>query len=199
MQTIIKPGIWKILKVFYSNRNNPVHLRELARLSRMNESTASLHLHHMVKGGIMRHIPEGNLKKFYLTKSHLPEIFPLFDQERLEKLPLLRKNAIQMYIKSLEQKPVLLIVFGSTAKGTWKEDSDLDVFEISSIKGIRKDTGVEKRVEAQTGIHLQVFRMSEKDFLHELMTKKDKVLQSALHTGFPVFNQKYFYEVIYHE
>ena len=196
MQTIIKPGIWKILKIFYSNSNKPVHLREIARLSSMNESTASLHLKNLVKDGILKHASEGNLKKFYVSKSSIPEIFPLFDQERLEKLPLLRKNAIKMYIKSLENKPVLLIVFGSTSKGTFKEDSDLDLFEVFSIK---KDAKAEKLVEAQTGVHLQVFRLSEKDFLNELITKKDKVLQSALNSGFPVFNQKYFYEVIYHE
>jgi predicted nucleotidyltransferase len=162
----------------------------------MNESTASSHLNNLVKDGIMKHASEGNLKKFYVSKNHLPEIFPLFDQERLEKLPLLRKNAIKLYIKSLENTPVLLIVFGSTAKGTFKDDSDLDLFEVFSIK---KDAKAEKLVEAQTGVHVQAFRMGEKDFLNELITKKDKVLQSALNTGFPVFNQKYFYEIVYHE
>lgn len=196
MQTIIRHGMWKILNIFYSNKNKPVHLREIARLSSMNESTASLHLKNLVNDGVMKHISEGNLKKFYVSKSHLPGIFPLFDQERLDKLPLLRKNAIKLYVKSLENTPVLLIVFGSTAKGTFKKDSDLDLFEVFSIK---KDAKAEKLVEAQTGVHLQVFRMSEKDFLNELITKKDKVLQSALNTGFPVFNQKYFYDVVYHE
>ena len=194
MQTIIKPGIWKILKLFYKNRNKPVHLREIARLSGMNESTASFHLNNLVKDGIMKHESEGNLKKFYVSKSHLPEIFPLFDQEQLEKLPLLRKNAIKLYIKSLENKPVILVVFGSTAKGTFKDDSDLDLLGVFSVK---KDAKAEKLAEAQTGVHLQVFRLSEKDFLDELITKKDKVLQSALNSGFPVFNQKYFYEVVY--
>ncbi|MBI3036058.1 nucleotidyltransferase domain-containing protein [Candidatus Woesearchaeota archaeon] len=196
MQTIIKPGIWKILKIFYNNRNKPVHLREIARLSSMNESTVSLHLKNLVKDGILKFISEGNLKKFYVSKSSIPEIFPLFDQERLEKLPLLRKNAIKMYIKSLENKPLLLIIFGSTAKGSFKEDSDLDLFEIFSIK---KDVKAEKLVEAQTGVHIQVFRLSEKDFLNEIITKNDKVLQSAINSGFPAFNQKYFYEVIFNE
>src|SRR3989338_6139684 len=196
MQTIIKTGIWKILNIFYSNRNKPVHFREIARLSGMNESTASSHLKNLVENGIMKHVSEGNLKKFYVSKSYLPEIFPLFDHERMEKLPLLRKNAIKMYIKSLENKPVLLIVFGSTAKGSFKEDSDLDLFEVFSIK---KDTKAEKLVEAQTGVRIQVFRLSEKDFLNETITKKDKVLQSAINSGFPAFNQKYFYEVVFNE
>ena len=196
MQTLIKPGIWKILNIFYTNRNKPVHLREIARLSGMNESTASLHLNQLAKAGVMNHVKEGNMKKFYVSQSHVSEIFPLFDQERLEKLPLLRKNAIKLYIKCLENTPVLLIVFGSTAKGTFKGDSDLDLLEVFSIK---KDSNAEKIVEAQTGVHVQALRMSEKDFLNELIVKKDKVLQSALNTGFPAFNQKYFYEALYNE
>ncbi len=196
MQTIIKPGIWKILKIFYSNRNKPVHLREIARLSSMNESTVSSHLKTLVKDGIMKHSSEGNLKKFYVNKNHLSEVFPLFDQDRMETLPLLRKNAIKMYIKNLKNTPVLLILFGSTAKGGFKEDSDLDLVEVSNIK---RDSHAEKLVEAQTGVHLQLFRLSEKAFLNELITKKDNVLQSALNSGFPVFNQKYFYEVVYRE
>ncbi|MBI4439395.1 nucleotidyltransferase domain-containing protein [Candidatus Woesearchaeota archaeon] len=196
MQTIIKQGIWKILKIFYSNRNKPVHLREIARLSGMNESTASLHLKNLVKDGILKYASEGNLKKFYVSKSSIPEIFPLFDQERLENLPLLRKNAIKLYIKRLENKPVILIVFGSTAKGSFREDSDLDLFGVFSTK---RDTRAEKLVEAQTGVHIQAFRLSEKDFLNEIITKKDKVLQSAINSGFPVFNQKYFYEAVFNE
>lgn len=196
MQSIIKPGIWKILKIFYSNKNKPVHLREIARVSGMNESTASLHLKKLLKDSVLKTMSEGNLKKFYVNIKHLPEIFPLFDNERLESLPLLRRNSIKIYIRELESKPLILIVFGSTAKGSCREDSDIDIFEISNVKCKGK---AEKIAEAQTGIHLQVFRMSEKDFLHEIAAKNDKVLQSALNTGFPVFNQKYYYEAVYHE
>src|SRR3989344_224933 len=171
MQTIIKPWIWKILKIFYSNRNKPVHLREIARLSGMNESTASLHLNNLVKDGILKHASEGNLKKFYVSKSHIPEIFPLFDQERLEKLPLLRKNAVKLYIKSLENTPVLLIIFGSTAKGTFKDESDLDLFEVFSKKN---GAEAKKLLRAQKGGGLKVLRMSEKDFLNELILKRIK-------------------------
>ena len=195
MQTIIKPGIWKILNIFYNNKDKPVHLREIARLSHMNESTASMHLNSLVKNRILRAEADGNLKKFYISKNYIPMVFPLFDYERLENLPLLRKNAIKLYIKSLESKPLLTVVFGSTAKGNFKNESDLDILEVSNSK----DNKAKKIAEAQTGIHMQVFRMGEKQFMEELISKKDNVAQSALNTGFPVFNQKYYYDVIYHE
>src|SRR3989344_801221 len=187
MQTIIKPGILKILRIFYSNGNKPVHLREIARSSHMNESTASMHLNSLVKKGILKAAVEGNLKKFYISKDFTPVILPLFDYERLENLPLLRKNAIKIYLKSLETKPLLAVVFGSTAKGNFKNDSDIDILEVSNSK----DNRSKRVVEAQTGVHMQVFRIGEKQFIEELKLKKDNVVQSALNTGFPVFNQKY--------
>ncbi len=195
MQTIIKPGIWKILKIFYNNKNKPVHLREIARISRMNESTASLHLNLLVKSSILRAEFDGNLKKFNITAGYVPEIFPIFDYEKLENLPLLRKNAIKMYIERLEKKPVIVVVFGSTAKGTFKEESDLDMLVI----GNKNKDNTAKYVEAQTGMHIQIFKISEKQFTLEVSARRDKVVQSALNTGFPVFNQKYYYEVICHE
>jgi len=195
MITIIKPGIWKILKIFYNNKNMPVHLRGIARLSDMNESTASLHLNSLVKNGILKAVADGNLKKFFISLKYIPLMFPIFDNEKLESLPILRKNAIKMYIEKLEKKPLILVVFGSTAKGNFKNDSDLDILEITDFN----DNKAKKFVEAQTGISIQSFKITEEHFIEEISLKKDKVIASAINTGFPVFNQKYYYEVIYHE
>ncbi len=83
MKTIIKPAVWKIAKLFYSNHNSALHLREIARKTKMNESGISRHLNNLVKQQILRTSKEGNLKKFYITKKQIPNIFPLFDEEKL--------------------------------------------------------------------------------------------------------------------
>jgi predicted nucleotidyltransferase len=197
MKSLLKPSIWKILRLFYEDRNMPLHLRDIARKVKLNESTVSTHLNNLNKAGILKSQSDANLKKFYINKDKIPEIFPLYDNDKLESLPVLRKDAIKLYIKKLEKKPLLLIVFGSTSKGTFRKDSDLDILEITSEKN--KDEKIEKYIEAQTGIKIQTFKISEEQFKEQLKSKKDKVIQSALETGFPVFNAKYFYEVIYNE
>lgn len=185
------------MKVFYDNRNKEVHLRGIARSTKMNESSITRHLNNLVKNNMLKAIKEGNLKKFSVNKKYIPKIFPLFDYEKLEGLPLLRKSAIKMYIEKLEFKPVLLVVFGSTAKETYKEDSDIDILEIIQFDNDNKK--VINEVEAQTMINIQTFRLTEKEFNKEMITKEDKVVQSAMNTGFPVFNEKYYYEVMYNE
>ncbi len=197
MKALLKPSIWKILKLFYENNNIPLHLREIARKVKLNESTVSSHLNNLVKERILKAETEANLKKFYINKNKIPEIFPLFDSEKIESLPLLRRDAIKIYIKKLEKKPLLLIVFGSTAKGTYRKDSDLDILAVFPEKN--NDKEIIDYVNSQTGIKIQTFKMNEEQFKEERILKKDKTVQSALETGFPVFNEKYFYEVRYNE
>jgi len=194
MKTIIKPAIWKILKLFYDNHNSPLHLREIARETKMNESSISRHLNNLVKQRILKFSKEANLKKFSIVNKQTPLIFPIFDEERLETLPLLRKDAIKIYLKKLKKKPLLVIVFGSTAKETFRKDSDIDILKISSAKD--KDEEAKDYVDAQTGLKLQVLDLTEEQFKKELKMKEDYVVQSALKTGFPIFNAKYYYEAI---
>ncbi len=197
MKTLLKPAVYKILKRFYSNHNLPLHLRELARKVEMNESSISRHLNHLVKIGLLKTIFEANLRKFYVTPRRIQIVFPLFDEERVEKLPLLRRNAVRYFIQKLEKTPVIAVVFGSTAKGNFRDDSDLDLLLVTNVK--INDVPAKNFVEAQTAVRIQTFLISEKEFKKELKTKTDKVLLSALETGFPVFNQKYYYELVYYE
>ncbi len=55
----------------------------------------------------------------------------------------------------------------------------------------------ERYAENQTGIPIQIFQTDLKNFKDNLLTKNDHVLGSATETGFPVFNNKSFYEEIY--
>ncbi len=197
MKAIIKPAIWRMLKLFYSNGNTPLHLREIARKTKMNVSSVSRHLNKLVKEDILKTSKEANLRKFYVVKTQIPLIFPIFDEERLASLPLLRRDAIKLYLDKLEKKPLLVIAFGSTAKETFRKDSDIDLVKVTSNRD--KNKKAEEYAEAQTGIKIQVFSLTEKRFRKELKMKEDFVIQSALKTGFPVFNAKYYYEAINNE
>lgn len=197
MEQLINKNYLSILELFYNNRNTPLHLREIARKIKLNQSSASRHLNHLEKTSILESTHEGNLKKFKINIKKIPDIFTIFDNLKLEKLPLLRKNAIKNYINLIGKKPILLIIFGSTAKGTYKETSDIDLLEITSQKKEIKD--ITKRIEAQTGMRLQIFQLTEQKFEKELKEKNDKVIQAAIKTGFPIFNQKYFWEMMYNE
>lgn len=197
IRTIVHKQYWKIIKLFYDNHNNLLHLREISRKIGIKESSTSLHLNSLENANILKSEREANLKKYFLKKQVIPQLFSLFDTEKLENLPLLRKNAVKEYLKSLPNKPLLLIVFGSTAKGTFTEKSDIDILQISNSKKNIKEA--KNNAEAITGQELQIFHISETKLYKELKMKQDQVLQVAITTGFAVFNKEYFYELIYNE
>ena len=140
----------------------------------------------------------GNMKKYYL--SHNPKTYALltlFDTERFEKLPALRKKAIRLYLDRLHEKPVFVLLFGSTAKNTFSEESDIDLLLITNRKIDAKEA--EKEAEVLTSIKISTFQTGFHRFREEIKLKDDAVIQSALFSGYPIYNHLAYYEEIYHE
>lgn len=197
MRTLIKNVYWNILALFYSNRNKSLHLREISRRIRLDQSALTRHLNSLTDAKILCFEKEANLKKFRIRNTQIKSIFPIYDENRFEALPLLKKNALRSYIEKLEERPIFVILFGSTAKGTSKEDSDIDII---SVFNRRTNTEEAKRyAQAQTGLTVSEFQMTYKEFLKEVKLKDDNVIQAGIETGFPVYNSREYYACIYDE
>lgn len=198
MITILKSGFWKIMQRFYKDKNAKLHLREIARQTKLHEPSVTRFLQSLEKEQILKSEKEGNLKRYSLkrtTRAYF--VLELFDIERFEKLPAIRKNAIQTFLNKLPEKPVFAVLFGSTAKGTYKEDSDIDILLITNNQISAKEA--EKEADSLTAIKISTFQIKYNDFLIELKMKEDKVVQSALQSGYPLINHIQYYEVLYNE
>jgi len=124
-------------------------------------------------------------------------ILEIFDIERFEKLPGIRKRAIQEYLNKLPEKPVFAVLFGSTAKGTYTESSDIDILLVTNNAVSARDA--EKEADVLTAIKISTFQMKYAEFLIELKMKEDQVVQSALQSGYPLINHIQYYGVLYNE
>jgi len=198
MTTVLKPGVYKILKEFYVGKNNKIHLREMARKTGMHGQSIYRYLNELEKKKILKSEKDGNLKKYMLR--HNQEVYALlalFDVEKVEKLPLMRKSAIMTYINSLPSPPVFAVVFGSTAKESYTENSDIDILLITYKKIDTKNA--EKEADALNGIKISTFQITYEEFKKELKLKQDKVVQSALESGYPLLNHLYYYWVLKNE
>jgi predicted nucleotidyltransferase len=196
MISLIKSGHWKILQLFYNNKTAKLHLREIARKAKLHEPSTTVFLKSLEKDGILKSEKDGNQKKYSLKLNYKSySIFELFDLEKFNSLPSIRRNAIKYFIDQLEEKPLIVFIFGSTAKGVFREDSDIDLLLISNKK--IKTEEAEKHSESLTGIKISVFQILLNDFSKEIKLKEDPVIQSAMVSGYPVFNNLYYYEVLY--
>ena len=198
MLTILKPGYVKIMRLFYKDANVKLHLREIARQTGLFEPSAYRFLNSLEKDKILKSERDGNLKKYSIKKGRRTYfIFEAFDLERFEKLPSIRKRAIKTYLGTLPKKPVFAILFGSTVKGTHKDDSDIDIFLVTNNK-INAEQA-KKETNALTATKMSTFQIMFKDFLTDLKMKEDKVMQSALSSGYPLINHIQYYETLYNE
>ena len=198
METILKTGYTKIFSLFYPQKMISLHLREIARKTKLNVHSTSRILFSLEKEAILKTEKEGNLKKYTVNASlNTFLLCALFDLEKKGKIEKRRQRAIDIFLRSLEKQPIIAFLFGSTAKGLETEGSDIDILFIENEK---IDTNnAENETEALTGIKINVLQISLQEFKKELKIKEDHIIQTALKTGYPITNHIFFYEVYFHE
>lgn len=195
MTTLLKPGNEKVLRIFYENKGKNLHLREIARKANLYGQSITRYLNQLEKHGILKSEKEGNLKKYSLKRNkQVYAALSLFDIERYEHLPSARKNAIASYMNKLKEKPVFAVLFGSTGKETYRNDSDIDLLIITNRRIETKEA--EKEADMLTSMKISSFQMTYNDFIKEIKMKEDQVVQSAIFSGYPVINHVAYYEAL---
>ena len=198
MKTVLKEGYERIIRIFYSNKNIKMHLREIARKAKMNENSAFRFLKQLENEKILIPRKDGNLKKYEIVKNDITYyMLTYFDITKLNSLPSIRRNAIAYFMQGLDEKPIFAVLFGSTAKNTFSEDSDIDLLLI-----VNKRINTEKAedyADSLTAIKIKCLQIKFNEFEKELKLKEDKVVQSALNTGYPITNHIEYYRMIYNE
>jgi len=190
MLTLLSQPIKKIVKVFYEEKHEQVHLRELSRRTNLKGPSITKTLQQLEQANILHSHKDGNLKKYQI--SNPANVFQLFDEERKNKLPKDKQRTIKQFLNRLPEQPVYTILFGSLAKNNATKESDIDLLIITNNTINTKQA--QEEAEALTNNKVSVFQITYKEFLAEIKLKEDKVIQSAISTGFPITNNKQFYE-----
>lgn len=195
MKTIMKSGCEKIIRLFYSDKNAKIHLREIARKTRLNENSATRFLLDIEKENMLVSEKDGNMKKYSILKNDITfALFALFDTERFSRLPAVRKNAISHFLNELVEKPVIAVLFGSTAKETYRNESDIDLLLVVNRKISTENA--ENYAESQTGMKVNAIQIAFPAFFNELRIGSDSVIKSAVSTGYPLSNHILYYREV---
>lgn len=198
MKTILNKKYEAIMELFYEKKNETFHLREISRKLSLNPNTAFKSLNDLEKEDYIQYKRQGNQKRYTMNKTlKTYSVFSFFDTERYESLPKSRKRAIKYFLHSLEQKPLITILFGSTATENFRENSDIDLFLITNSKIQTQEA--EKYSESQTGIKINTFQLTFKEFQNQIKLKQDKTLLSAIKSGYPLTNHITYYKEVLSE
>ncbi len=119
----------KTLTLFTKGYNKEYYIRELNKLLKVSPRTSFVTLKKMEKFGILKSKLRGKIKTYSIVNSHISREFFILT-EQYKKIQFLEKNhLIKEVLEKIDQHiQGIVIVFGSFAKDTQKEDSDLDLF-----------------------------------------------------------------------
>ena len=190
-------GRAKIVECFYRNREKELYFSEILRETKLTQNTTLKHLKALQEANLLTSIKKiGNT--FYKTNLKNPQIFSIFsyfDYKRFNGLPLARKRAITEFLDKIEIKPLIMLVFGSTAKGTFGKESDIDILLVYNKKE-EKEEKLRQDIEAITGAKIQTFIISYNYFKEQILKKEDSVIVHAIKTGFVMSGHYNFYKEV---
>ncbi|MBU0457153.1 MAG: nucleotidyltransferase domain-containing protein [Nanoarchaeota archaeon] len=178
----------KIIDLFRSNYLAQFHVREMAKLTKKSHVTLLPHLKDLEKDKILTPKTIGKNKIYSLnfdniiTKNYLTLSETVATTIFLEQIFLIKKITTEIFNFSFSGT---IILFGSYAKKTFKEDSDIDLFylgqitdkEIQNIKKISKIYGKTINVKKSTLKNFEL-GLRKKDPLIIEIIKNHVILQN---------------------
>jgi hypothetical protein len=170
---------WAVLE-FFLGGSRRIHANGLAKLLKISVSTAQHYLVEYEKQGILEKQRTANLVLYSLKETPLT----------LElKKAFFLSGVLPFAEQFKEQNPFVstLALFGSHAKGTFDEKSDIDLIAIGQEKKIRLDSL--KKMEEKTGkeAKIQVFSLAE---WRNLVNKNDSFAIAVLKNNVLLFGSQ---------
>lgn len=174
----------KLLEKIYLNPG--IHKRELSK--KLNLGMPSIDYGLKKINNVINKKKHGNQINYFLnySKHELSPLLNIVEYSRLDKLPGKIRLSINDFLKDLEIKPIIALIFGSYATGNYNNNSDIDLFLVfQNIDDSKKIENSAKKISMKTNTQInpiylnfnefkESFYNSRKDFFKKL--KKDKII-----------------------
>jgi predicted nucleotidyltransferase len=174
----------RILEQIYLNPG--IHKRELSKQLKLGMPSIDCGLKKISK--LIKQKKVGNQINYFLdySKEMLSSALGTVEYSRFEKLPVKIKLSVRDFLKELEVKPVIALIFGSFANGTYTKNSDIDILLVfQKIEDSKKIENTAKKISMKTNTQLSPVYLSYKEFKESFHNqtkeffkklKKDKVI-----------------------
>ncbi len=174
----------RILEQIYLNPG--IHKRELSKQLKLGMPSIDYGLNKINK--LVKMQKAGNQINYFLdySKEGLSSALSIVESGRFEKLPVKVRLSVRDFLNDLEDKPIIAVIFGSYADGTYTKNSDIDVLLVfQKIEDSKKIENTAKKISMKTNTQLnpvylsyqefkRSFHNSTKEFFKKL--KKDKII-----------------------
>jgi len=166
-----------ILKPFFENPNREFHIREIARILKINHTSVRQYLSRLARDDLLE-ARKGKIFKTYKAKIN-KKFLNLKLYYNLEKI---RKSGLIEELERIYDFPTI-VVFGSYAQALDDEKSDIDICILSDIKKAFNIKKYEKRLNRR----ISLFLFSSKEW--ERLKRKNPELINNISNGIVLAGQ----------
>jgi predicted nucleotidyltransferase len=175
------------------------HLRELSRTT----STAMPNLLRFIsileKENVIKKTKDGNLVKIKLKKSERTlSYLKRTNTEAFYSLPKKTQQILQDFMDILKIKPLIIILFGSYAKGTYTSNSDLDLLLIYQSESAEKlSANTAKSIGHLGGIEINSIELPYTRFEKNFLDREHQFSREIRNNIIVLRGAEYYYELIW--
>ncbi len=180
---------YEILRQFIRDYSREIYGRQLIGKVNISQKAIALTLEELEKEGILKARKQGNIKYYSLNVEYSEIKDMLIVIEHLRKKEFLTKYRVLAHLFKEDKR--IVGIFGSYAKDTQKEDSDIDMFIIG--KKIPEDYE-EKGKKFDLNVSIKYF--SEKEWL-QLVKTKNNLWKEIISNHVLIFGMEEFVKVIW--
>ena len=185
---------YKIFQAYFNSKKSNLYFNEIKELSNLSDSSLSNSLKNLVRDKILSR-EEKKSNTFYKIKNK--KLFAIKFSEiainQFANLNLDVKIPLTYFLKNISKEIYAIILFGSASKKEEQKGSDIDLLIITNKK--IDLTNNKKEAELTSKYPISIFKASIKQF----MENKDDIIIQAKKTGFPIYKEQNYYDVIVDE
>ena len=181
----------KVYRAFFDLKEPKLYYNQIKEQANLSHSSLQNTLEKLKKANILSE-EKTKANTFYKIKDK--KLFTLkFSEIAIQKFNELNRGVripLNNFLKELPKEIYTIVLFGSASRKEERKESDIDMLIVSD-KSVNFETN-KKNAEAISNFHLSIFQCKIKD----LIENKDHVIIQARKTGFPIYKEQNFYEVI---
>ena len=153
----------RILEAYTGNYRTGMHVREIAKKLKISPSAVSYMARRLERGHILRHATEGRNKKYFINFGNPAAKGVLAAAEIAKRTQIMEKYfIIKKLAAEVNFRGSIALLFGSFAKGTAGEGSDIDIMIIGKNKALENELEKFGKLYKK---QVQVMSLQENDFM----------------------------------
>ncbi len=184
----------KVYRAYFESKKSSLYFNEIKELSKLSDSSLSNTLNRLTESRVLSQ-EKTKSNTFYIIKNKklLAVKFSEIAIQEFNNLNAGVKIPLRNFLKNIPQDTYTIVLFGSASRKEEAEESDIDLLIISNKKADL--TKNKKEAEITSKNPLSVFQATINQFIEN---KEDLIIQ-ARKTGFPIYKEQNFYEVMLDE